>query len=100
MRGGNHAWSIIKSFEGLDTDKVMEAVNLVITNRDKIINLVEKLPTLLQDTGNTIEAAGQSAMRASAVLTGDDKTPGVDDLAKMAATALERCQQELASPRH
>jgi len=89
---------LLQSFEGLDSDKIMEAVNLVINNRDKIINLVEKLPKLLDDTGNTIESAGQSAVRASLVLTGDGKTlGGVDDLAKLAATALDSCRQELQS---
>jgi uncharacterized protein YukE len=86
---------LLQSFDGLDSQKVMEAVNLVMNNRDKIVNLVEKLPSMLRDTGNTIESAGQSAIKASAVLTGDGKTQGVDDLAKLAATALDHCQQEL-----
>jgi methyl-accepting chemotaxis protein len=89
---------LLQSFDGLNSEKILESVNHVINNRDKIINLVEKLPKLLQDTGDTIEAAGQSAVRASLVLTGDGKTQGgVDDLAQLAASALDRCQKELQS---
>lgn len=88
---------LLQAFEGLDSEKIMEAVNLVLNNRDKIMNLIEKLPDLLRDTGNTIEAAGQSATRASLVLTGDGQTQGIDDLARLAASALDSCRQELQS---
>lgn len=109
-----------------DRDKIGEAVNLVWGNRERllqvldyvqdnqemltsvldfvrdqrehIMNLVEQLPDLLQQTGGTIEAAGQSAMRAASFLTGADGDPdslSARDLAEIVAKVLESCQDEI-----
>lgn len=109
-----------------DREKIGEAVNLVWGNRERllqvldyvqdnqelltsvlafvrdqrehILNLIEQLPTLLHQTGDTIEAAGQSAMRAASFLTGADGDPNslsARDLAEIVAKVLESCQDEI-----
>lgn len=87
---------IWENLDDLDMEKVVEVVNLVWNNRDKILDLVERLPELLNETGNTIESAGESAIKASVFLTGGkDDTPSAGELSKLAATALERCYKEI-----
>lgn len=81
--------------ENFDPNKVMEVVNLVWNNRERIMQLVERLPELLRETGESIESAGASALSASALLVGNKETPGVDDIAGLAASALERAQGEI-----
>ncbi|MEM7129567.1 MAG: hypothetical protein AAF702_24755 [Chloroflexota bacterium] len=95
-----------------DREKILGSVNLVWDNRNDIIDVVQyvmahrgmiaslldKLPGLLAKAGDTIEAAGDSAVRASVFLTGQDGEEGlsVRDLTELAAKALDRCQGELA----
>ena len=87
---------IWENLDDLDMEKVIEVVNLVWNNRDKIMDLVERLPELLDETGNTIESAGESAMKASLFLTGGKgDTPSAGELSQLAATALERCHKEI-----
>ena len=82
---------------GLDTKKISEAVNFVWTNRAQLAEIIERLPTLLRETGESIEAAGSSAVKASAFLTGSGKAEGgVRHLAAVAADALDEGQQELS----
>lgn len=78
-------------------DDIMDAVNYVLSHRTVLANLFDKLPELLATTGDYIEAAGASAVRASEFLTGADGEEGlsVRDLAELAAKALDRCQDEL-----
>lgn len=78
-------------------DDIMEAVNYVLSHRTMLANLFDKLPELLATTGDYIESAGESAVRASQFLTGADGEEGlsVRDLAELAAKALDRCQEEL-----
>jgi hypothetical protein len=85
-----------KFFDDLDTEKIVEVVNLVWNNREKITLLIERLPELLRETGDGIESAGNSAVKASVLLTGDGgKSMGVGKLSEMAADALENCQDEI-----
>ena len=89
---------IFDNFDDLDMDKLLEVVNLVWNNRDKIMDLVERLPELLDETGNTIESAGESAMNAAVFLTGGkDDTPSAGEVSEMAAKALDGCYRELRS---
>lgn len=89
---------IFDNFDDLDMEKLLEVVNLVWNNRDKIMDLVEKLPGLLEETGNTIESAGESAVNASVFLTGGkDDTPSAGELSEMAAKALDSCYREIRS---
>mgnify|MGYP006246880753 CR=1 FL=1 len=78
-------------------DDIMDVVNYVISHRTVLANLFDKMPQLLATTGDYIEAAGASAVRASEFLTGADGEEGlsVSDLAALAAKALDRCQGEL-----
>lgn len=78
-------------------DDIMDAVNYVLSHRTMLADLFDKLPELLATTGDYIEAAGESAVKASAFLTGADGEEGlsVRDLAELAAKALDRCQDEL-----
>ena len=97
-----------------DREKIIEAVDLVWENRDqlaqvlefvrdnkdRIIGMLDDLPEMLGKTGGYIEAAGASAIKASAFLTGendDDDSISAHDLAELAANALERCYTELQS---
>ena len=83
-------------FDDFDMEKVMEVVNLVWNNREKFIDLLENLPKLLQETGESIESAGASAMKASTFLSGDEKgSPSAGEMSDLAATALDRCYKEI-----
>ncbi|MGB1250348.1 MAG: hypothetical protein ACPG8W_06925 [Candidatus Promineifilaceae bacterium] len=87
---------IFDNFDDIDPKKLVEVVNLVWNNRDKFMDLIERMPALLRETGNSIESAGTSAMKASVFLVGDDDgSPSAKDISVMAANALERCQTEL-----
>jgi|GEM_PF-4616315 len=88
---------ILNRFEKLDMEKLVEVVNLVWNNREKIVVLLENLPTMLRETGASIESAGESAVQASRLLTGDDDMPSAGELSRLAANALERCERELAA---
>lgn len=85
--------------DDFDTKKVMEVVNLVWNNRERFVDLIENLPELLRNTGDSIESAGQSAVKASLFLTGGDKDGLVSarEISDLAANALERCNRELKS---
>ncbi|MCP5097779.1 MAG: hypothetical protein GY943_19705 [Chloroflexi bacterium] len=89
---------LFDKFDDFDMEKVMEVVNLVWNNREKFIDLIENLPKLLRETGESIESAGASAMKASSFLAGgDNDAPSAGDISEIAATALERCYRELRS---
>ncbi|MGB0387967.1 MAG: hypothetical protein ACPGWR_24385 [Ardenticatenaceae bacterium] len=84
-------------FDDIDTKKVVEVVNLVWDNRERFMDMVEKLPQLLRETGDSIESAGASAMNASAFLTGsgDNDSVSASAMSDLAANALERCYKEM-----
>ncbi len=87
---------ILGKLDDFDMEKVMEVVNLVWNNREKFIDLLENLPKLLQETGESIESAGTSAMKASVFLSGDEKgSPSAGEMSDLAATALDRCYKEI-----
>jgi hypothetical protein len=83
-------------FEDFDVEKVVEVVNLVWNNRERFLELIDSLPKLLKETGESIESAGESAMKASVFLSGGKAGAlSAGDLSEIAATALERCYKEL-----
>lgn len=88
---------IFDRIDDFDMEKLVEVVNLVWNNRQKIIDLIERLPEMLRETGDNIESAGDSAVRASHFLVGDGRADGVSasKMSEMAASALERCYTEL-----
>ena len=86
---------IFDQFDDFDIEKLKEVVNLVWNNKEKILDLIERLPTMLKETGDGIESAGESALTASSLLLGDKKNPGAQQIAELAADALERCQAEI-----
>jgi uncharacterized protein YukE len=87
---------LLGKFDDFDMEKVMEVVNLVWNNREKFIDLLENLPKLLQETGESIESAGASAMKASVFLSGDEKgSPSAGEMSDLAAKALDRCYKEI-----
>ena len=86
---------LFDSFDDFDTEKIMEAVNFIWENRENILQLIETLPQLLRDTGDTIESAGESAMKASVFLNGNEDIPSASELSELAATALQRCYEEI-----
>ncbi len=88
---------LFDAMDDFDTKKVMEVVNLVWDNRDQIMELIERLPELLRETGDSIESAGSSAMNASAFLTGsrDDDSLSAKAMSDLAASALDRCYTQL-----
>ena len=89
---------LMKRFDDLDMDKVIEVVNLVWNNRERIMDLIENLPEMLKNTGDNIESAGESAINASAFLTGGKKGgASASKMSDLAAGALERCFDEIKS---
>lgn len=86
---------LFDKFDDFDPEKMMEVVNLVWNNREKIMDLIERLPQILQDTGDGIESAGVGALNASSLLLGTKEKPGAQKIAEMAADALDRCQVEI-----
>ncbi|MEM7332827.1 MAG: hypothetical protein AAF490_12130 [Chloroflexota bacterium] len=87
---------LMNRFDDFDMDKVMEVVNLVWNNREKIMDLIENLPEMLRDTGDNIESAGESAIKASVFLTGDNKGgTSAGKMSELAAGALDRCFEEI-----
>lgn len=90
---------IFDRIDDFDMDKLVEVVNLVWNNRQKIMDLIERLPEMLRETGDNIESAGDSAIRASHFLVGDGKadSASANKMSEMAASALERCYAELQS---
>ena len=81
-----------------DTGKIMEVVNLVWDNRDQIKRLIEQLPQTLKESGDNIESAGNSAVRAGYFFGGggpDKEAVDASQLSRRAATALTKCQREI-----
>lgn len=79
-------------------EMLLQVLDFVRDQRQRIMEMIDNLPDLLHTTGNLIEAAGASAIQASAFLTGDTSRKesfSALDLAESAASALERCQTEL-----
>ena len=71
-------------------DDIVDAVEYVMSYRNQIVDLLEKTPQFLAQTGDFIDAAGGSAIRASALLTGegDDDGGSVRDMTELAAKAF------------
>ena len=88
---------VFDRFGDFDFEKAIKVVDLVWDNRDKIMDLIERLPEMLSETGESMEAAGASAVKASNFLTGSDDSPGARELSNLAAEALDRCYSELRS---
>jgi hypothetical protein len=78
-------------------DEIGQAVEFVVDNKDKIVEVITQLPKLLDKTGQGIAAAGESAVKASALLTGDESESAVSGLTDLAAGALDRCRKQLAA---
>ena len=87
---------LFDKFDDFDVEKVVEVVNLVWNNKDKFMDLIEHLPEMLKNTGDNIESAGESAVKASVFLMGDKKGgPSAGKMSVLAAGALERCFKEI-----
>ena len=78
-----------------DREKIIDSANFVWDHKDEIANLVSKLPDLLETTGKTMDAAGTSAVKAAALLTGDGDGTSVGQLAAVAAGALGSAQEQV-----
>lgn len=87
---------VFDRFDDFDFEKMKTVVELVWDNRERIMDIIERLPQMLEETGDNIESAGSSAIRASAVLTGGQNGKGgATMLSKTAANALDRMETEL-----
>jgi hypothetical protein len=91
----------IKESVGLvwdNRDEIMGVIDFVRDNKDQLLEVARRLPEMLGKTGLGIAAAGESALKASGLLTGeDDDDMSAQRLAEIAADALERCRSELDS---
>jgi ABC-type transporter Mla subunit MlaD len=88
---------LFNNLDDIDPKKLVEVVNLVWNNRDRIRDVIERLPGLLRDTGKSIELAGQSAVKASRFLGGkESQEVNAGKLSEQAATALDHCYREMA----
>lgn len=79
-------------------EMLLQVLHFVQNQRERLLDMLDNLPELLGQTGICIEAAGNSALRASTFLTGSDGDPdslSANDLANVAALVLERCQSEI-----
>jgi hypothetical protein len=83
--------------DDIDFEKLMKMADLFMDNKDKIFDVIERIPLMLKETGDTMEAAGNSAMKASTFLVGGQKgKPSAKEVSELAADALERCYKEIA----
>ena len=62
---------------------------------DDLVDMLERVPEILGKAGIGLSAAGSSAVKASGFLTGDDGGVDVRELAETAASALNRCHDQL-----
>ncbi|MFK7917690.1 MAG: hypothetical protein AB8G14_06405 [Ilumatobacter sp.] len=108
--GGKQAKRVIDLVDDLwdSRKKIVEMVDFVWDNRsaisgvidfvqehqERITDVVSRLPDLVGTAGVGLEAAGSGAQRASLLLAGDDDN-SPRELSATAATALERCQEQL-----
>ena len=79
-------------------DEIVDAVEYIMNQRERIGDFLEKVPEFLGKTAHFIHEAGESAVQASAYLTGEGNkkdSTSVRELAELAADALERCNAEL-----
>ena len=60
---------------GDNKDRIFEAVNWEGDYRDEMAEVVQKLPELLGDVGESLAAAGDGAVRAGSLLTSVDGRP-------------------------
>jgi hypothetical protein len=74
----------------IDVRQLTKVVQLVWTNRDELVDLVTRLPTLLGDAGEQMQAAGEGAVTAGRFLTDD-----VPAFTSSAADALDACHAQL-----
>lgn len=77
---------------GLDVKKVAAVIDSIWDHRDDLARMAKQLPSLLDETGGHMQAAGEGAQRASAFLAGD-----VRDMATSAAEMLEATRDQLQS---
>ncbi len=78
-------------------EKLTTVVNLVWENRATLAGMMEQLPALLQETGQQLEAAGQSATQVGALLAGGtlQNSPSIHQLTQNIAGTLEQLIPEL-----
>ena len=88
---------LLNRFDDFDMEKLMAVVNLVWNNREKLMDLIERLPEMLENTGTNIESAGDSAVKASLFLMGDptNQSASAGMMSVKAAGALDRCFKEI-----
>jgi hypothetical protein len=79
---------------GDNKDRILEAVDWVWDHREELIDLTQRLPELLGQVGESLAVAGDGAVRASGLLTGEDGD-SVGGLTGAAADALDRCLDQI-----
>ncbi len=82
-------------------DRLDAVANFIQEHRDDLANLIDRLPEILAGAGEGIHAAGEGALFAGRLLTGEDGAgANVFELAAKAALALERTRVELEHIAH
>ncbi|MEZ5383564.1 MAG: hypothetical protein R2754_17420 [Microthrixaceae bacterium] len=81
---------------GVDTGRLADAAEWVWEHREQLMDLVERVPQLLDQAGGSIASAGEGAVATADLLTGSDDQPGVSGLAESAGKVLAGCRQELS----
>lgn len=79
---------------GDNKDRILEAVDWVWDHREEMVDLMQRLPKLLGETGASLASAGDGAVRAGNLLTGGDGD-SVGGLTAAAADALDRCLEQI-----
>jgi ABC-type transporter Mla subunit MlaD len=74
----------------IDIRNVSKVVDLVSDNKDELVQILTRLPSLLGDAGEQMQAAGENAQRASGFLADD-----VQALTTNVADALDACHAQL-----
>lgn len=77
-------------------DSLLDAVAFVRDHGDDLIDLMQRLPDILERAGSALATAGDAAMQASQFLVAGDGVDA-DDVASAAATAIEVCTEHLGT---
>lgn len=81
---------------GVDADRLTDAAEWIWQHREQLTDLVQRIPTLLDDAGRSIASAGDGAVSTADLLAGTKDRPGVSGLAESAGKVLAGCHRELA----
>ena len=96
--GGDQMQRVLQIVRQVDDnwDGLMQAVDFITDHGDDLIDLLGRLPDILERAGEALGTAAEAAVEASSFLTAGDGLDA-DDIAGSAARAMAVCQEHLSS---